>query len=97
MPVTFCPLTMASMLGHSQSMIRSSTSVSCTASAGASAVPSKLRRISSLNRGTSRNNYSSIIVTWIPAKSEMSGSTLLLDGSMAFVSTALPFAVRWAS
>jgi hypothetical protein len=96
MPATFCPPMMASILGHSQSITRSSTSVSCTACAGAVAIPSKVRRIPSLNRGTSHNNCSSVIVTWIPAKSEMSGTTPLLDSSVASVSTALPFAARWA-
>jgi hypothetical protein len=96
MSTIFCPSTMASILGHSQSITRSSTSVNCTVGAGVVAVLAKVRRIPSLNLGSSRNNCSSVIVTCIPVKSEMSGSIPLLDGPSASVSTALPFAARWA-
>jgi hypothetical protein len=84
-------------LGHSQSMIRSSTSVNCTAGVDCVVVPSNVKRIPSLNRGTNRSNCSSIIVTYIPAKSDMFGSVPLPDGPVVSVSTALPVAARWAS
>jgi hypothetical protein len=93
-PVIFCPPTIASMLGHSQSITRSSTSVSCTAGAGDVAVPSSVRRIPSRNRGTNRRSCCNVIVTCIPAKYEMSGSVLLPYGPAVSVSTALPVAAR---
>jgi hypothetical protein len=86
-PVIFCPPTIASMLGHSQSMMRS-------AGADDVAVPSSVRRIPSRNRGTSHRSYSNVIVTCIQAKSEMSGSVPLPEGPAVSVSTALPVAAR---
>jgi hypothetical protein len=96
-PAMFCLPMMAFILGHSQSITRSSTSVSCIAVASVSFVPFKVRRIPSRNLGTNRNSCSSVIVTCIPAKSEMLGSVLLLDGPVASVRVCLPFAVRWFS
>jgi hypothetical protein len=71
MPAIFCPPTIASMLGHLQSMMHSSTSVNCTASADCMAVPANVRRMPSLNRGTNRSNCSRVIVTCMPAKSDV--------------------------
>jgi hypothetical protein len=75
-------------------MTRSSTSVNCTAGADDVAVASSVRRIPSRNRGTSRRSCSNVIVTCIPAKSEMSSSVPLPEGPAVSVSTALPVAAR---
>jgi hypothetical protein len=53
------------------------------------AVPSSVRRIPSRNRGTNCTSCSNVIVTCIPAKSEMLGSVPLPDGPAVSVSTAL--------
>jgi hypothetical protein len=95
-PAIFCPPMMASILGHSQFITRSSTSVSCIAGAVITAVPSKVWQILSRNLGTNRNNCSNVIVTCIQAKSG-SGSVPLLDGPAASVKICLPFAICWVS
>jgi hypothetical protein len=71
--------------------------VSCMVVAGVSTVPFKVRWIPSQDHDTNHNSCSSIIVTCIPAKSEMSGSVPLLDGPAACVRICLPFVVCLAS
>jgi hypothetical protein len=73
-PAIHFPPTMASMFGQSQSITRSSISVSRTGVVDVVVVPSSVRRNPSRNLSTSRSNCSSVIVICMRTKSEMSGS-----------------------